>query len=186
MPFSALCDQDIVSLARDLIGTRLLVRGAGGTILETEAYGCNDPASHSFRGPTQRNAAMFGPPGSVYVYLSYGCHLCLNVVGRSGEAVLIRAIRPETGMELMAERRGRRTQIASGPGRLGQALGVQLADNGKLFGAGEFTLISAEAPAEILVGPRIGLGKAADRPWRFGMAGVRGLSRPFPSSAAGR
>ena len=88
-------DQEIATLARALIGTRLLVRGVGGTVLETEAYGRNDPASHSFRGPTTRNAAMFGPPGSVYVYLSYGCHLCLNVVGREGEAVLIRAMRPE-------------------------------------------------------------------------------------------
>lgn len=186
MPFSVVFDQDIVTLARDLIGARLLVRGAGGTVLETEAYGRDDPASHSFRGPTQRNAAMFGPPGSVYVYLSYGCHLCLNVVGRAGEAVLIRAIRPETGVEIMAGRRGTRTQIASGPGRLGQALGVQLADNGKLFGAGEFTLITAGVPAAILAGPRIGLGKATDRPWRFGMAGVPGLSRPFPPSATGR
>jgi DNA-3-methyladenine glycosylase len=133
-------DQDITGLARDLIGARLLVRGVGGIVLETEAYGHDDPASHSFRGLTARNAAMFGGPGTVYVYLSYGCHLCLNVVGRPGEAVLIRAIRPERGVALMQERRGRSDEIAAGPGRVGQALGISLSDNGKRFGEEEFLL----------------------------------------------
>lgn len=173
-------DQDIPSLARTLVGARLLVRGVGGTVLETEAYGLGDPASHSYRGPTARNAAIFGPPGTVYVYLSYGCHLCLNVVGRAGEAVLIRAIRPEVGVSLMTERRGASPHVASGPGRVGQALGIELADSGKRFDSGEFVL-EAGPPVGLLIGPRIGISRAADRRWRFGMAGAPGLSRPFPA-----
>ncbi|MDZ4088595.1 MAG: DNA-3-methyladenine glycosylase [Tabrizicola sp.] len=178
-------DQDIVDLARSLPGARLLVRGVGGTVIETEAYGRDDAASHSFRGPTARNAAMFGPPGTVYVYLSYGCHLCLNVVGRPGEAVLIRAILPEVGLEAMIARRGTARDIASGPGRLGQALGIALTDSGKRFGAsgfgGEFVLDAGAPVGGLLVGPRIGITKAADRPWRFGVPGVPGLSRRFPA-----
>ena len=173
-------DQDITGLARDLIGARLLVRGIGGTVLETEAYGRDDPASHSFCGPTPRNAPMFGPPGSVYVYLSYGSHLCLNVVGRSGEAVLIRALRPEVGVEVMRERRNGAEVLAAGPGRLGQALAVSLSDNGRRFGEDGFALDVGPPVPALLVGPRIGITRAADWPWRFGMAGVPGLSRPFP------
>lgn len=173
-------DQDIVALARSLPGARLLVRGVGGTVIETEAYARDDPASHSFRGPTARNAAMFGPSGTAYVYLSYGCHLCLNVVGRPGEAVLIRALLPEVGLGVMTARRGKARDIASGPGRLGQALGLSLADSGKPFDGGEFLLEPGLPPSSLLVGPRIGITKAANRPWRFGMAGVPGLSRPFP------
>jgi DNA-3-methyladenine glycosylase len=180
-------DQDVVGLAQSLLGARLLVRGVGGTVVETEAYGRDDPASHSFRGLTQRNASMFGPPGGVYVYLSYGCHLCLNLVGRAGEAVLIRAIRPEVGCEIMAERRGLPTgagPLTSGPGRLGQALAITLEDNGKAFGSNEFTLTAPDRrPAGLLIGPRIGITKAAERPWRFGIAGA-GLSRPFPPQSA--
>ena len=174
-------DQEITGLARNLIGARLLVRGVGGLVLETEAYGRDDPASHSFRGPTLRNAAMFGPPGSAYVYLSYGCHLCLNVVGRPGEAVLIRAIRPETGVEIMQERRGGSAALASGPGRVGQALGVSLADSGTLFGTNELRLEAGPPVERLLVGPRIGISRATHLPWRFGMAGAAGLSRPFPA-----
>jgi DNA-3-methyladenine glycosylase len=176
-------DQDITGLARDLIGARLLVRGVGGIVLETEAYGHDDPASHSFRGLTARNAAMFGGPGTVYVYLSYGCHLCLNVVGRPGEAVLIRAIRPERGVALMQERRGRSDEIAAGPGRVGQALGISLSDNGKRFGEEEFLLDRAPPGIRVHVGQRIGISKAADLPLRFGLAGASGLSRPFPLDA---
>jgi DNA-3-methyladenine glycosylase len=178
-------DQDIANLARSLIGMRLFVRGVGGTVLETEAYGRDDPASHSFNGPTARNAAMFGPPGSVYVYLSYGCHLCLNVVGRSGEAVLIRALRPEIGIPLMQQRRGRSDALANGPGRLGQAMGIALSDSGKVFGSDEFVLEATPHGAPPLVGPRIGITRAVERPWRFGLAGASGLSRPFPAQRAG-
>lgn len=127
---------------------------------------------------------MFGPPGSVYVYLSYGCHLCLNVVGREGEAVLFRAIWPCAGQDIMAQRRGNPANsrlLASGPGRLGQALNVALDDNGQRFGDGAFRIIGTDRAApDILVGPRIGVTKAADRPWRFGLAGSVGMSRPFP------
>ena len=174
-------DQEIIGLARDLIGARLVVRGVGGTVLETEAYGRDDPASHSFRGPTARNAAMFGPPGSAYVYLSYGCHLCLNVVGRTGEAVLIRAMRPEVGLARMRERRGGAGALLAGPGRAGQALGITLADNGKRFDGAEFTLEPRKGVVTLLVGPRIGISRAADLPWRFGLAGAFGLSRAFPA-----
>lgn len=176
--------QDIVSLARWLVGAKLLVRGVGGTVIETEAYGRDDPASHSFRGPNRRNAAMFGPPGSVYVYLSYGCHFCLNVVGRPGEAVLLRAIRPEIGLEVMAARRGRSPldrDIASGPGRVGQALGVRLEDNGKLLGSPEFALSASPVSVPLHVGPRIGISKATDLPWRFGLADHPWRGKPFPN-----
>lgn len=173
-------DQEITRLARDLVGARLLVRGVGGTVLETEAYGRDDPASHSFRGPTARNAAMFGPPGTVYVYLSYGVHLCLNVVGQPGEAVLIRALRPEVGIEEMRARRGGADPLAAGPGRVGQALGIRLGDSGRRFGTEGFVLEPGGQPPGLLVGPRIGITRAAEQPWRFGMAGAAGLSRPFP------
>lgn len=173
-------DSDIVDLARRLVGTRLLVRGVGGTVIETEAYGRDDPASHSWRGQTARNAAMFGPPGSVYVYLSYGCHLCLNVVGRTGEAVLIRAIRPEVGVPLMMQRRSQSPAIASGPGRVGQALGIGSGDSGQRFGTTDFRLDFGPTAPRLLTGPRIGISRATDRPWRFGLADTPGLSRPFP------
>lgn len=168
-------------MARDLIGARLMVRGVGGTVVETEAYGRDDPASHSFRGRTLRNAAMFGLPGTVYVYLSYGSHLCLNVVGRPGEAVLIRALLPEVGLDAMRERRGGLRLLAAGPGRVGQALGISLADNGTAFGTCGMTLEPGKPGARLLVGPRIGITRAAERPWRFGLAGSSDLSRPFPA-----
>ena len=168
-----------VALARRLIGANLLVRGAGGLIIETEAYGQDDPASHSFRGPTQRNASMFGPTGHAYVYRSYGIHLCLNVVAGPGEAVLIRALTPQVGLELMRMRRGS-TLLCSGPGRLTQALGIRPEDDGTPFDGVDFSITLPSAMAELLVGPRIGISKAKDLPWRFGLAGASGLSRPFP------
>ncbi|WP_416236735.1 DNA-3-methyladenine glycosylase [Yoonia sp. 67] len=172
-------DLDVCTLARSLIGVRLVVRGTGGTIIETEAYAQNDPASHSFRGPTSRNRAMFGPPGHAYVYRSYGIHLCLNVVGRPGEAVLIRAIRPEIGLDMMRQRRPS-GPLCAGPGRLGQALDVQMTDDGRPFDGEGLLLQPVDGPApEILTGPRIGISRGQDLPWRFGMAGAQGLSRRF-------
>ena len=168
-----------VALAQRLIGASLLVRGAGGIIIETEAYGQDDPASHSFRGPTQRNASMFGPTRHAYVYRSYGIHLCLNLVARPGEAVLIRALTPQVGLELMQQRR-RSPFLCSGPGRLTQALGISPDDDGALFDAIDFSITLPSTMAELLVGPRIGISKAKDLPWRFGLAGAGGLSRPFP------
>ncbi|MFC0219994.1 DNA-3-methyladenine glycosylase [Pseudochelatococcus lubricantis] len=174
-----------VDLARALIGAQLVVRGAGGIIIETEAYGRDDPASHSFRGPTARNAAMFGPAGHAYVYRSYGIHLCLNVVGRPGEAVLIRAIEPRIGLGIMQARRQGRMPLCAGPGRVAQALGIALTDNGAPFDGGQLSLVllPAASPADIVTGTRIGISRNLHQPWRFGLAGAAGLSRPFPAAA---
>ncbi|SNX71373.1 DNA-3-methyladenine glycosylase [Cereibacter ovatus] len=182
--------RDAALVAVDLLGAYLTVRGAGGRIVETEAYAPDDPASHSFRGPGARNATMFGQPGRAYVYLSYGIHLCLNVVCAPGHAVLIRAIEPTKGLDLMAARRGTHDprKLCSGPGRIGQALGLTLADDGAVFGQGGFDLLPGPAPAAILTGPRIGISRAAAVPWRFGVEGSACLSRRFQlaeHSAAG-
>lgn len=166
-------------MARALIGAALLVRGVGGVVIETEAYAADDPASHSFRGLTARNRAMFGPPGHAYVYVSYGMHLCLNVVGRPGEAVLIRALRPEWGSDVMRQRRPNGL-LCAGPGRLCQALDIRIEDNGRPFDGNDLVLNPALTPiAGIVSGPRIGISRAVDLPWRFGLAGERGLSRKF-------
>ncbi len=171
---------DAVTLARRLIGARLTVRGAGGIVIETEAYTQDDPASHSFRGPRRRNAAMFGPAGHAYVYRSYGLHLCLNIVARPGEAVLLRAIAPDTGLPLMLARR-QGPNLCNGPGRLAQALGITLQDDGQPFDGSARAIILPPMQGDLLIGPRIGISKAQDRLWRFGMPGASGLSRPFPS-----
>lgn len=168
---------DVVTLARALIGARFLLRGVGGTLVETEAYGRDDPASHSFRGPTPRNAAMFGPAGSLYVYRSYGMHLCLNIVGRPGEAVLLRALRPEIGVEAMQARRTR-LPLCAGPGRLAEALGARITDDGSPYGDG-WSLVLPNASPGLVSGSRIGISRGMDLPWRFGLAGDPGLSRPF-------
>lgn len=171
---------DICDLARRLIGARLLFRGVGGIILETEAYGRHDPASHSFRGPGRRNAVMFGPAGHAYIYRSYGLHDCLNVVGRPGEAVLIRALEPQIGVAQMRLNRPK-GPLCAGPGRLAQALGITAADNGKPFDGTEFSLMLSSGPAPaLLTGPRIGISRATELAWRFGLAGAAGMSRPFP------
>lgn len=172
------------AVARQLIGWTLLVDGVGGVIVETEAYDVDDEASHSFRGLTPRNAPMFGPPGRAYVYLSYGLHWCLNVVCREaghGAAVLIRALEPTRGVEAMRERRGfyPTELLASGPGRVGQALGVDRSFNGLAFDEPPFELIEPAGPVDLVVGARIGITKAADIPWRFGVAGSPFLSRRF-------
>jgi len=169
------------ALAASLIGRRLVLRGAGGVIVETEAYARDDPASHSFRGETARNRAMFGPPGHAYVYRSYGIHLCLNLVGRPGEAVLLRALAPDLGLDLMQARRGtdKPGLLCSGPGRLGQALGVTPEDDGLAPGAALAILGAPADPAALVCGPRIGISRATDRPWRFGLRESPWLSRRF-------
>lgn len=173
--------RDAVIVARDLVGTTIHVRGVSGRIVETEAYRQDDAASHSFRGPTPRNAAMFGPGGCAYVYRSYGLHWCLNVVCAEGEAVLLRALEPLTGQAVMAERRGQSTPrlLCAGPGRLSQALAIGPDDNFRPFDRPDFFLSAAEQIADIVQGPRIGITRATDRNWRFGESGSPYLSRPF-------
>jgi DNA-3-methyladenine glycosylase len=171
-------------VARRLIGMTLLIGGVGGIIVETEAYDGEDPASHSFSGPTPRNAVMFGPPGRAYVYLSYGIHWCLNFVCREaghGAGVLIRALEPTTGVPTMIRRRRQEDprMLCAGPGRLGQALAVTRELNGKCIDVAPFSLTAASTRARVVCGPRIGISKAVERPWRFGLAGSRYLSRPF-------
>lgn len=175
--------QPIVDLARALIGARLLVDSVGGTIVETEAYDATDPASHSHGGPTKRNAAMFGPVGHAYVYRIYGLHWCLNLVGGEapGAAVLIRALAPTDGIEAMIARRGTTKALCAGPGRLAQALAITGSLDGASLDRPPFLLEPASAAAPILTGPRIGITEAADRPWRFGLAGSPHLSRAFPA-----
>lgn len=171
-------------VARELIGARLWVGGVGGIIVETEAYHHEDPASHSFSGPTPRNAAMFGPVGHAYVYRSYGIHWCLNVVcgEDQGNAVLIRAMEPTDGLDAMRERRGpvADTLLMSGPGRLCQALAVTKAHDGLPLAHPPIALAARTAEPEILVGRRIGLTKGVETPWRFGLKGSKHLSKPFP------
>ncbi len=171
-------------LAHQLIGATLLVNGVGGVIVETEAYDHEDPASHSFSGPTARNAAMFGPPAHAYVYRSYGIHWCLNIVCREeghGAGVLIRAIEPVSGLEIMRQRRGLDDVrlLCAGPGRVGQALGITREHNAMAVEAPPFELRASTARVQVVTGPRIGISKAVDQPWRFGLAGSRFLSRPF-------
>jgi len=177
-------DADSSIVARQLIGVTVLVNGVGGRIVETEAYDREDPASHSFSGVTQRNFAMFGPPAHAYVYLSHGIHWCLNLVCREaghGAGVLLRALAPDVGVDQMIARRGTPDlrNLCSGPGKLGQAIGVTRALNGMALDAPPFTLIAAQEPVEVIVGPRIGISKAVDQPWRFGLAGSPYVSRPF-------
>ncbi|MFD1711841.1 DNA-3-methyladenine glycosylase [Ottowia sp. GY511] len=177
---------DSSHLARTLIGATLLVDGVGGTIVETEAYDASEPAAHSHRGPTPRNAVMFGPPGHAYVYLSYGMHWCLNFVCREpghGAGVLIRALAPMIGIDTMRERRGLQDErlLCAGPGRLGQALGITQEHNGLPLDRAPFQLTAAppDMPPPVVIGPRIGITKATDLPWRFGLQGSRFLSRRF-------
>lgn len=170
-------------VAAALIGARLRVDGVGGAIVETEAYDLKDPASHSFRGPTARNTPMFGPVGRAYIYRIYGLHWCLNIVcdaSTPGSAVLIRALEPEFGLDVMAERRGpvRTRDLCAGPGRLCQALGVTAAHNGRPIDNAPFRL-DLGAPEPIVVGQRIGVRNGATTPWRFGRPGSPALSRPF-------
>ena len=184
--------RSVHEVARDLIGCTLLHGDCGGVIVETESYERDDPACHAYVGRTARNAVLFGPPGRAYVYLSYGIHSLLNAVAEpDGEAaaVLIRALEPTVGVEQMRLRRGRERieDLCSGPGKLTEAIGVGLADNGARLDAPPFAVLDREdewVDVEVAVGPRIGITKAVENPWRFCAAGNRFVSRPWPAAAA--
>jgi DNA-3-methyladenine glycosylase len=161
----------------------LLVDGVGGTIVEVEAYDARDPAAHGFRGRTTRNASMFGPPGHAYVYRSYGLHWCLNLVCEdegSPAAVLLRALEPAHGLDVMRRRRGLEDErlLCAGPGRLCQALGVTRDHDGLPLDRPPFELRPAPPGVEVVVGPRIGISVATELPWRYAAAGSRFHSRP--------
>jgi len=179
MPFS-LYGGDVIELAVRLIGARLLVDGVGGMIVETEAYRRDDPASHTFRGPNRTNASMFGPAGHAYVYRSHGLHWCVNVVGDACGAVLIRALEPEFGIDIMSARRGGAANLCGGPGRLTQALGITGSHDGLRLNEPPLQLLCHQSGnVGVVVGPRIGITKAVDQPWRFGLQGSAHWSRPF-------
>jgi DNA-3-methyladenine glycosylase len=180
--------RNVVTVARDLIGCTVVFDGCGGVIVETEAYDHEDPASHCYGGQTLRNASMFGPAGHAYVYRSYGIHWCLNFVcgarpkgAAVASGVLIRALEPTTGVQLMEQRRGTTElrKLCSGPGRLCQALGVTKDQDGHPLDRPPFSVFPAGAKHRISVGPRIGLSRGVETPWRFGLAGSRFVSRPF-------
>jgi len=176
--------RSVHQVAPELIGVTLLVDGVGGLIVEVEAYDHEDPASHGFRGRTERNASMFGPPGHAYVYRSYGIHWCLNLVCEEegvANAVLVRALEPTHGLDVMRTRRGLEDErlLCSGPGRLCQALAVTREHDGLALDRPPFELRDRDRPVEVVTGPRIGITRAAELPWRYAEAGSRFLSRPL-------
>jgi DNA-3-methyladenine glycosylase len=178
----AFFDRSVHEVAPELVGAKLLFDGVGGTIVEVEAYDHEDPAAHGYRGRTARNASMFGPPGHAYVYRSYGVHWCLNFVCEAegvASAVLIRALEPIEGLDAMRARRGLDDPrlLCSGPGRLCQALGITGEHDGLPLDRPPFLFHARAREEEVLAGLRIGITQAADRPWRYGLAGSRYLSR---------
>jgi DNA-3-methyladenine glycosylase len=180
----AFFNRSVHEVAPDLIGTTLLVDGVGGIIVEVEAYHHTEPAAHSYRGSTPRNAVMFGPAGFAYVYRSYGIHWCVNFVcekAGSASAVLIRALEPTHGIAAMRRRRHLHDErsLCSGPGKLTEALGITHAHNGLALDAPPIALYARSAKPEVVAGVRIGLTKAVDLPWRYGLKGSKFLSKPF-------
>ena len=176
--------RSVHEVAPELIGATFLVDGAGGTIVEVEAYDHEDPAAHGFRGRTERNASMFGPPGHAYVYRSYGIHWCVNLVCEGegvAAAVLLRALEPTEGLGRMRARRGVVDDrlLCAGPGRLCQALGITREHDGLPLDEPPFELRERTAEPEIVTGPRVGITRAADLPWRYGLADSRYVSRRF-------
>jgi DNA-3-methyladenine glycosylase len=174
-------------VARDLIGCGLFHDGVGGTIVETEAYERDDPACHAFVGRTARTAVIFGPPARAYVYLCYGIHRMFNVVTDEdgiAAAVLVRALEPTTGIETMRARRGEGMALrglCSGPGKICEALGIELDQTHLSVLEHPFAMTArqeGEAAPEIVAGPRIGITKAVELPWRYCLAGSAYLSRP--------
>jgi DNA-3-methyladenine glycosylase len=177
--------RSVHEVAPDLVGVAFLCDGVGGMIVEVEAYDHEDPAAHGYRGRTARNASMFGPPGHAYVYRSYGIHWCVNFVCEdegSAAAVLIRALEPTHGVDVMRERRKADDvrALCAGPGKLTQALGIAGEHDGLPLDQPPFELVARDAEPEIAVGLRIGISKAVEQPWRYGLAGSRFLSRGLP------
>lgn len=177
-------DRSVHEVAPELIGATLLVDGVGGLIVEVEAYHHTEPAAHSYNGQTLRNAVMFGPPGFLYVYRSYGIHWCMNFVcekAGSASAVLIRALQPMHGLPAMKRRRGttEERQLCSGPGKVCEALGVTHKHNGLPLDKAPFELRARADDYEVAIGVRIGITKAAELPWRYGLKGSRFLSKPM-------
>lgn len=182
---AAFFDRSVHLVARELIGCRIFYGGCGGVIVETESYERDDPACHAYVGLTDRTEVLFGPPGRAYVYLSYGIHNLLNAVAEpEGEAaaVLIRALEPIAGLEAMRARRGKRPDpdLCSGPGKLTEALGIDLSQNGADLTRDPFLLLSPENGwrGQVVTGRRVGITKAVERPWRFGLAGSPHISKP--------
>ena len=183
--------RSVHEVAPDLIGVTLLVDGVGGRIVEVEAYRHTDPAAHSYHGPTPRNAVMFGAPGYAYVYRSYGIHWCLNFVCEpegSASAVLIRALEPVTGIAAMRRRRGITQEafderaLCSGPGKLCEALAVTHRHNGLPLDRPPFELRARDGEVDVVRGVRIGIAKAVEKPWRYGLKGSSFVSRPFAAT----
>jgi DNA-3-methyladenine glycosylase len=180
-------DRSVLRVASDLIGTTFLVDGVGGIIVEVEAYHHSEPAAHSFNGPTPRNLVMFGPAGFSYVYRSYGIHWCVNFVCEhegSASAVLIRALEPNHGIAAMRRRRGLHDErsLCSGPGKLCEALGITIAQSELPLDRPPIALHARTGKVEIVSGVRIGITKAIDLPWRYGLKGSKFLSKPFTES----
>jgi DNA-3-methyladenine glycosylase len=176
--------RSVLEVAPDLIGATFLVDGVGGIIVELEAYHHTEPAAHSFNGQTPRNAVMFGPPGFIYVYRSYGIHWCINFVCEkrgSASAVLIRALQPTHGLATMRRRRKLQDErlLCSGPGKLTEALAITHAQNGLPLDVPPIALYARTEKPEIVTGVRIGITKAVELPWRYGLKGSKFLSRPF-------
>jgi DNA-3-methyladenine glycosylase len=187
----AFFNRSVHEVAPDLIGATLLVDGVGGVIVEVEAYHHTEPAAHSYRGPTPRNAVMFGPAGFAYVYRSYGIHWCVNFVcekAGSASAVLIRALEPTHGIAAMRRRCHLHDErsLCSGPGKLTEALGITHAHNGLALDAPPIALYARGAEPEIVAGVRIGITKAVELPWRYGLKGSKFLSKPFAENVAPR
>lgn len=184
----AFFSRSVHEVAPDLIGVVLTVNGVGGRIVEVEAYHHTEPAAHSFRGLTPRNAVMFGPPGYLYVYRSYGIHWCMNFVCEPegmAAAVLIRALEPTKGIETMRRRRGMDDlrSLCSGPGKVCAALAITREHNGLALDAPPFTLQARKDMPRLAIGARIGITKAADLPWRYGDADSKFVSKPFKLKA---
>jgi DNA-3-methyladenine glycosylase len=180
----AFFNRSVHAVAPELIGATLLVNGVGGRIVEVEAYHHTDPAAHSFGGKTERNAVMFGPPCHAYVYRSYGIHWCLNFICEpegSASGILIRALEPIEGLAAMRRRRGLKDErlLCSGPGRLAEALGVTRKHNGMRLDRAPFQVLAPVDTPELVTGIRIGISKAVDEPWRYGLKGSKFVSKPF-------